>query len=217
MGSVSQTLRSVIALGAGLAMLGCDGKSSAPAPAVVPAAASLSQGGATPETILKLSPGAADRLRALRDKNKLKAGAIVRIGVLEGKYFRMKNGGEKRFQYTLSLDDDPKNQADYFAMESQGLTVQVPKSSADFLRGTEVIWIESGGKGGFKFQNPNQLSEDEAQIVPEAESARNGEASKPAADKAPTGQTPTPINETPTPGIDAGRDEVDNSERQDTP
>ena len=38
----------------------------------------------------------------------------------------------------------------------------IDKDSAAFLRGTELWWIEAGGKGGFKFQNPNELGDDDA-------------------------------------------------------
>lgn len=76
-------------------------------------------------------------------------------------------------------------------MESQGLTILVPKSCAHLLRGTEMIWIESGGKGGFKFQNPNEIHDDEEeagkqQIIPIPEP-------KTSPDKSPAG--PTPIDE----------------------
>ena len=88
--------------------------------------------------------------------------AIVRITVAEGNFHRFKNGGNKRYRYTLLLDDAPKNVDDDYVMESQGFTVHVAKPNSEFLRGTEVIWIESGGKGGFKFLNPNELADDDA-------------------------------------------------------
>jgi len=113
------------------------------------------------EQILQLSPKVADQLRSMRDRGNLKPSAIIRIAVADGNFFRFKNGGDKRYRYTLRLDDAPKNVDDDFVMESQGLTVHVAKPSAEFLRGTEVVWIESGGRGGFKFVNPNELPDDE--------------------------------------------------------
>lgn len=114
------------------------------------------------EQILHLSAGAAEQLRSMRDRGNLKPSAIVRITVVEGNFHRFKNGGDKRYRYTLLLDDAPKNFEDDYVMESQGFTVHVAKPNSEFLRGAEVIWIESGGKGGFKFLNPNELADDDA-------------------------------------------------------
>lgn len=114
------------------------------------------------EQFLQLSPQAAEQLRLMRERGKLKPSAIVRITVAEGNFHRFKNGGDKRYRYTLLLDDAPKNVDGDLVMESQGFTVHVAKSNSEFLRGTEVIWIESGGKGGFKFLNPNELADDDA-------------------------------------------------------
>lgn len=140
------------------------------------------------EQILQLSPGAAEQLRLMRDRGQLKPSAIVRITVAEGNFHRFKTGGEKRYRYTLLLDDAPKNVDDDYVMQSQGLTVHVAKPNADFLRGAEVIWIESGGKGGFKFLNPNELTDDDAagQFINDLNST---DTPKPAE---ATTRTPTP-------------------------
>lgn len=202
--TISQAHCTVLLIGA-CVCLGCGEtpKPSPSAPAVttapssIPPAPTAKEGKPTPDQILTLSSGAADRLRMIRDKGKLKSNAIVRIAVVEGNFFRMKNGGDKRYKYTLLLDDDPKDLDKYFTMQTQGLEIHVPKDCAELLRGTEIIWIESGGKGGLKFLNPHQMTDDESnQVVPVADP----EASKPT-DKAPgkTGQTPTPINEEPAP------------------
>ena len=134
-----------------------------------------------------LTPRAAERLRLLRDNGKLKPNAVVRFSVQEGNFFRLKNGGDKRYRYHMVIDDDPQDIDNYLVMESQGLTIHVEKSSRDFLRGTELAWIETGGKGGFKFQNPNELADDEAaagEVIPVADPDISKKASG-----------PTPLNE----------------------
>lgn len=126
---------------------------------------------------MTLSPQAAEQVR-LRCKD-LKPDAVVIIGVAEGDFFRFKNGGKKRYRYTMKFDDNPRNLDQYFSMESQGLTILVDYSSAEFLRGAEMIWIEAGGKGGFKFQNPNEVQDDEAEQparTPEPEAVPNSPA-----------------------------------------
>jgi len=179
MGSISQTLRTGL-FGVVLAIT-C----SACAEKTPPVAAKPP---VTREQILTLSPRAAEQVRLLCTRGKLKPDAVVVISVEEGNYFRFKNGGDKRYRYTLAFDDDPKNVDDYVVMESQGLTIHVAKSAADFLRGTEVMLVEvGGGKGGFKFQNPNEMMDDEsaqAPLIPVAD---------PTNSKAPGG--PTPIKE----------------------
>lgn len=178
------------------ACAGCqDHTTTSPDPAVTPAAAVEKGGRAKEAQILTLSPGAAERLRSMRVNGNLKTNAIVRIGVVEGNFFRLKNGGEKRYRYTLLLDDDPKDLDSYYQMESQGFTIQVPKSSAPLLQGTEVIWIEAGGRGGFKFQNPNQLTEDEASKfvpVPDLKPSKS-----PASVESSSVRTPTPLDQSP--------------------
>ena len=123
------------------------------------------------DQVLTLSPKAAEKLRLMRVNGKLKADAVVRISVLEGNYFRLKGGGDKRYRYHLVLDDDPQGIEHDVSMESEGLTILIPKSNAEFLRGTELVWMEAGNKGGFKFHNPNQLQDDEVpqQIIPIAD------------------------------------------------
>lgn len=163
-----------------------------PSPTIAPASVSSESGSSLKrEQILVLTARAADRLRMMRDDRNLKPEAVVLISVKEGNFFRLKNGGSKRYRYTLAIDDAPKDLENSFVMESQGLTIHVPRSSGDFLRGTELHWIESGGKGGFKFQNPNELQDDEStgkettdQVIPVADPANSEKA---------TG--PTPIDE----------------------
>ena len=141
----------------------------------------------TREQVMTLTPRAAERLRLLRDNGRLKPNAVVRCSVLEGNFFRLRNGGDKRYRYHMVIDDDPKEIDKYLVMESQGLTIHVEKSSAEFLRGTELLWVDTGGKGGFKFQNPNEMGADDAaagEVVPVADPDNSKKASG-----------PTPLNE----------------------
>lgn len=116
---------------------------------------------ATPRQVMTLTAEAANQLKKMRDDGNLKANAVIRISVAEGNYFKLKNGGDKRYRYTLVVDDEPRNLEEYFTMQSQGLTVQVDKPSGDFLQGTELQWVEHAGKWRFKFQNPNELKDDD--------------------------------------------------------
>lgn len=146
------------------------------------------------EQILTLSPRAAERLKSMIEKSKLKPTAIVQIGVAEGTFFRLKQGGDKRYRYTLLFDDAPKNLGQFVEMESQGLTVLIDKKSAEFLRGTEVLMIETvKGKGGLKFQNPNEMTDDEAAVAEEKSPSQIVTPEEPSS--APTQVTPTPIAE----------------------
>ncbi len=140
-------------------------------------------GAAVREQIMTLTAKAAERLRMLRDNGKLKKNAVARFRVVEGNFFRFKGGGDKRYRYSMLLDDDVKDWENFYVMESEGFTVIVDKDSAEFLRGTELWWIEAGGKGGFKFQNPNELGDD---------------AAAPKGELTPEPITPTPIGPTPT-------------------
>ena len=160
---------------------------STDAPAAVGSSV-VNTGAAIREQILTLTPQAAERLRMLRDNGKLKKNAVARFRVVEGNFFRFKGGGEKKYRYSMLLDDDVKDWENFYAMESQGFTVIVDKDSAEFLRGTELWWIEAGGKGGFKFQNPNELGDDEA--------TRTGEPI-PAPTLEPTPASSTPASPTP--------------------
>jgi Fe-S cluster assembly iron-binding protein IscA len=181
-----------VAICVALACPACSDQSQRAAELPLPVAAKSLDKTAEPaarEQIMTLTPRAAERLRLMRDNGRLKPNAVVRISVLEGNFFRLRNGGDKRYRYNLLLDDDPRDLENYVEMESQGLTIQIPKSSADFLRGTEVAWIDTGGKGGFKFQNPNELPDDEANADP----AKLVPVADP--ENAKKGAGPTPIDE----------------------
>ena len=110
---------------------------------------------------------------------------MVRIRLVEGNIFRFKDGGEKRYRYSMLLDDELTDLSKFYVMESQGLTVVVDQDSGNFLRGTELMWIKSGGRAGFIFRNPNELADDDA--------ARPGDPI-PVLDNVPRRQ-PTPIPE----------------------
>ena len=158
------------------------------APKTAPAAESnaVNTGDAIREQTLTLTPGAAEHLRMERDKKHLKKNAVVRFRVLEGNFFRLKGGGEKRYRYSMLLDDDVKDWDNFYVMESQGFTVIVDKDSVEFLRGTELFWIQAGEKGGLKLQNPNELGDDSAtqelEPIPDRKSS-------------PSPVSPTPLEE----------------------
>lgn len=70
---------------------------------------------------------------------------ILRVGV--------RGGGCSGFSYYLEFDDKPR-EGDH-KLEIGALTVVVDPKSLLYLDGTEVDYVPSLLKGGFKFNNPN--------------------------------------------------------------
>ena len=62
-------------------------------------------------------------------------------------------GGCSGFSYQLDFDD--KVQEGDEVVEYEGVVVRVDPTSAQYLRGIEIDYVNSLSGGGFKFINPN--------------------------------------------------------------
>ena len=97
--------------------------------------------------IIKLTPMAAEKVKAIRTEEKIEDGFALRLKVM--------GGGCSGFSYDLYFDQP--SDADQ-TMESQGVKLVVDQMSMMYLAGTEVDYVESLQGSGFKFSNPNVKS-----------------------------------------------------------
>ena len=98
--------------------------------------------------VLEVTETAADRIRALLDRD----------GKLETHALRLKviGGGCSGLQYQLGFDDQLAD-ADT-AVEAGGIRVVVDEKSALYLAGSTLDYVDSLQEAGFKITNPNASS-----------------------------------------------------------
>jgi iron-sulfur cluster assembly accessory protein len=94
------------------------------------------------ESIVSLTPAAAEKIRALMETET--DVSVLRVAI-EG-------GGCSGFQYGLGFDRGA--QEGDSELESHGVPVVVDPFSAPYLSGTEIDWVE-GLQAGFAINNPN--------------------------------------------------------------
>ncbi|MFN4310839.1 MAG: iron-sulfur cluster insertion protein ErpA [Ferrovibrio sp.] len=111
------------------------GQTTAPQTAPLPAA--------TADSVVTLSASAARRIRKVAESEGNPALAL-RISV--------SGGGCSGFQYSFSLDDAPT--ADDMVIERDGARLLVDTVSLDYLRGSEVDFVEDLSGAGFRIANP---------------------------------------------------------------
>lgn len=70
---------------------------------------------------------------------------FLRIGV--------KGGGCSGFEYVIRFDSNPRD--DDFITEFGGIEVRIDSKSAEFLKGSKLIYTGNLIGGGFSLQNPN--------------------------------------------------------------
>jgi len=92
-----------------------------------------------------LSPTAIARVKVLLEREKRPAGAGLRVSVV--------GGGCSGLQYSLGLEDAPG--ADDAIVESDGVRVFVDATSAPYVSGMKVDYVDGLHGAGFKFVNPN--------------------------------------------------------------
>lgn len=92
-----------------------------------------------------LSPTAVSRVKILLQREKRPDPAGLRLSVV--------GGGCSGFQYSLELDDGPRE--DDAVYEYDGVRVFVDPTSAPYLSGTSVDYVDGLHGAGFKFVNPN--------------------------------------------------------------
>jgi len=94
---------------------------------------------------VSLSPTAIDRVKALLARERRPDTAGLRVSVV--------GGGCSGFQYSLGLDDAPG--AEDAVYEFGGVRVFVDPTSAGYLQGTIVDYVDGLHGAGFRFVNPN--------------------------------------------------------------
>jgi iron-sulfur cluster assembly accessory protein len=95
-------------------------------------------------TLVSLTAGAADKIKALMAEEPEGDAAVLRIAV--------QGGGCSGFQYALGFDRG--SQEGDHELDSHGIRVVVDPFSAPYLAGTEIDWVE-GLQAGFAINNPN--------------------------------------------------------------
>jgi iron-sulfur cluster assembly protein len=100
---------------------------------------------ATSEGAVVLSPTAIARVKVLMQRESRPAQAGLRVSVV--------GGGCSGMQYSLGLEDAPNDEDAIY--EYDGVRVFVDPTSAPYLSGTRVDYVDGLHGAGFKFVNPN--------------------------------------------------------------
>ncbi len=93
---------------------------------------------------VKLTEGAIQQLKRIRDDQGVPADYALRIGV--------KGGGCSGFSYLLGFDEVKERDTIY---ASEGIRIVMDKAHALYLLGMEIDWLEGLNNRGFIFNNPN--------------------------------------------------------------
>ena len=99
----------------------------------------------TPETAVKITDAAAEKIRDLVAANEQEQ--ALRVAV--------KGGGCSGFQYALALD---AAKSDDHVFEQNGVAVVVDKLSMQFVFGSEVDYVDGLQGAGFTVNNPNVVA-----------------------------------------------------------
>ena len=97
------------------------------------------------DPVVTLTPKAVDMVRQLRTREGLPEGHALRVAVV--------GGGCSGFSYQLDFDGEARS--DDEVVEYEGVQVRVDASSAQYVRGIQIDYVQSLHGGGFKFVNPN--------------------------------------------------------------
>ena len=98
----------------------------------------------TKEAPIKLTDGAAEQLKAIRNEQNIPESHGLRVGV--------KGGGCSGFSYILGFDEEKENDQIF---EVNGFKVFMQKSHGLYLLGMEIDFVEGLNNRGFSFNNPN--------------------------------------------------------------
>ena len=104
------------------------------------------------QPLVMLTPLAREKLGQVLEAENA-ADAYLKIEVYQGGGCACSGG----FRYALSLEKEP-GQADVVE-EVGGFKVMARKAAAEMIRGSEIDFIESLQKTGFKIKNPNVNAE----------------------------------------------------------
>ena len=98
-----------------------------------------------PREGVQLSPTAVARVKVLLQRERRPEGAGLRVSVV--------GGGCSGLQYSLGLDDVPTGEDTVH--EIDGIRIFVDATSAQYLAGMTVDYVDGLHGAGFKFVNPN--------------------------------------------------------------
>ena len=100
-----------------------------------------------PESMLRITPGAASKVNEIRSAEGIEGNMALRLRVV--------GGGCAGFSYDLYFDEPAEVDRQF---EVQGVRCVVDEMSLMYLVGTEIDYVEGLQGAGFKFQNPNVKS-----------------------------------------------------------
>lgn len=96
-----------------------------------------------PETLVSLTPTAADKIRELMAEDA--ESSVLRVAI--------QGGGCSGFQYGLGFDAGPVD--DDETLEQHGVTIVIDPYSAPYLKGATIDFLNGLEESGFKIDNPN--------------------------------------------------------------
>ena len=99
------------------------------------------------EKLIKILPGASNRLLGLLKKQGREENGALRIAVV--------GGGCSGLQYKMDLVDGPANRD--IMVTSAEVRVVIDPKSALFVSGSELDYSDDLQQGGFKVKNPNAV------------------------------------------------------------
>jgi iron-sulfur cluster assembly protein len=99
------------------------------------------------EKLIKILPGASNRLLGLLKKQGREENGALRIAVV--------GGGCSGLQYKMDLVDGPANRD--IMVTSANVRVVIDPKSALFVSGSELDYSDDLQQGGFKVKNPNAV------------------------------------------------------------
>jgi iron-sulfur cluster assembly accessory protein len=99
-------------------------------------------------TLVTLTEGAAEKVRALMDAEPAGEAEVLRVAI--------QGGGCSGFEYALGFDRGA--QAGDHELSYHGVTVVVDPFSAPYLQGSTIDFLEGLQESGFKIENPNAVS-----------------------------------------------------------
>jgi len=99
------------------------------------------------ERLIKLLPGATQKLSSLLEKQGRAEHGALRVAVV--------GGGCSGLQYKMDLVDGPADRD--IQVESGGVRVVIDPKSALFVSGSELDYSDDLQSGGFKVKNPNAI------------------------------------------------------------
>lgn len=99
------------------------------------------------ERLIKLLPGAVEKLTSLLHKQGRAENGALRVAVV--------GGGCSGLQYKMDLVDGPADRD--IMVPSGGVRVVIDPKSALFVTGSELDYSDDLQSGGFKVKNPNAI------------------------------------------------------------